>query len=104
MRIVAGTEIRYRLCLRGIPIRWTTRIRKWDPPYRFVDVQLSGPYQIWHHTHRFESTNGGTRMTDVVRYRLPLGFIGRTMNLLIVRRDLERIFDYRARRVRELMS
>ena len=49
---------------------------------RFVDVQLSGPYQLWHHTHCFEACNcnGGTRMTDVVRYRLPFGAIGRMVN------------------------
>ena len=99
--IAAGTQIRYRLGLHGIPVMWTTGIRRWEPPFRFVDVQLSGPYQLWHHTHRFESLGGGTLMTDVVRYRLPFGIIGRVMHAIKVRHDVERIFDYRFQRVRE---
>jgi ligand-binding SRPBCC domain-containing protein len=102
--IAAGTSIRYRLGLHGIPITWTTQIRRWEPPFRFVDVQLSGPYQLWHHTHRFEAHNGGTRMTDVVRYRLPLGAIGRAVHALAVRRDVEHIFDYRFQRINQLFA
>jgi ligand-binding SRPBCC domain-containing protein len=80
---------------------WTTEIRRWEPPFRFVDVQLSGPYELWHHTHRFETLGQGTLMTDVVRYRLPFGIIGRVTHAIKVRRDLERIFDYRFERVRD---
>jgi len=102
--MAAGTRIQYRLSIRGAPVRWTTGIRRWDPPHRFVDVQLSGPYQLWHHTHSFEPCEGGTRMTDVVRYRLPLACIGRLINSLIVKRDVERIFDYRNRRIRQIFG
>ena len=62
IRLQQGTEIQYRLTLRGIPVRWTTGIRIWDPPSRFVDVQLHGPYQLWHHSHRFTSDGAATRM------------------------------------------
>jgi ligand-binding SRPBCC domain-containing protein len=104
IQMAAGTRIRYRLQLHGIPVKWTTEIRRWDPPCRFVDVQLSGPYRIWHHTHRFQAHNGGTRMTDVVRYRLPFGWLGRLVNAIKVRRDVERIFDYRNRRIDEIFA
>ncbi len=102
IRIAEGTRIRYRLRLHGIPVGWETEIREWKPPHRFVDVQLHGPYQLWHHTHRFEPRDGGTLMTDIVRYRLPLGIIGRLVHRLKVRRDVERIFDYRAQHIPEL--
>jgi ligand-binding SRPBCC domain-containing protein len=102
-RIAAGTRIRYRLRLHGIPVGWETEIRRWKPPHRFVDVQLDGPYQLWHHTHRFEPKDGGTLMTDIVRYRLPLGIIGRFVHRFKVRRDVERIFDYRARHIQEVL-
>jgi ligand-binding SRPBCC domain-containing protein len=102
--MAAGTRIRYQLKVRGVPVSWTTEIRRWNPPSRFVDVQLGGPYQLWHHTHRFEVCNGGTRMIDVVRYRLPFGPIGRLVNALLVRRDVERIFDYRNRRIVEIFQ
>lgn len=85
-------------------MNWTTEIRKWDPPYRFVDVQLQGPYHLWHHTHRFESHDGGTRMIDVVRYSLPLGIVGRLVHAFKVRRDIERIFDYRFKRINDLFA
>lgn len=89
IRIAAGTEVRYRLCWHGVPVSWTTEIRRWDPPYRFVDVQLHGPYRLWHHTRRFETGDGGTRMTDLVRYRLFFGLPGRAVHAMKVRRDVE---------------
>jgi ligand-binding SRPBCC domain-containing protein len=91
-----GARIEYRLRLHGIPIRWRTTIAVWDPPHRFVDVQLSGPYRMWHHTHDFEpAADGGTLMRDTVRYALPFGPLGAAAHRLLVRRDLEAIFDYR---------
>ena len=95
-----GTLIEYRLRLRGLPLRWLTRIDEWEPGRGFADVQVRGPYRLWHHTHRFEPDgNGGTRMSDVVRYALPLGPLGGAAHALFVRRDLERIFDFRHERV-----
>jgi ligand-binding SRPBCC domain-containing protein len=91
-----GARIEYRLRLHGIPIRWRTTIAVWDPPHRFVDVQLGGPYRMWHHTHDFEpAADGGTLMRDTVRYALPFGPLGAAAHRLLVRRDLEAIFDYR---------
>ena len=99
-----GTLIEYRLKLRGIPVRWRTRIDAWEPGVRFVDRQLSGPYALWHHTHEFEADGENhTLMRDIVRYRLPLGPLGAAAHLLFVRRDLQAIFDYRAARVAELI-
>jgi ligand-binding SRPBCC domain-containing protein len=91
-----GALIEYRLGLHGIPLRWRTRIAVWDPPRRFVDVQIAGPYRLWHHTHDFEPDGtGGTLMRDTVRYALPFGPIGGLVHRLLVRRDLAAIFDFR---------
>ena len=90
-----GTLIDYRLRLHGLPLRWRTEIAVWDPPHRFVDVQLSGPYRLWHHTHTFERDGDATLMRDVVRYALPLGPLGELAHLALVRRDLHAIFDFR---------
>lgn len=91
-----GTVIRYRLRLHGIPVSWLTRIEEWDPPHRFVDRQIRGPYALWHHTHTFKPIGENrTRMIDVVRYGHRLGPLGTIGEHLIVKRDLERIFDYR---------
>jgi ligand-binding SRPBCC domain-containing protein len=90
-----GTMIEYRLRLHGLPIRWLTRIEAWDPGRGFTDVQVRGPYRLWRHTHTFEPCEHGTRMRDMVRYALPLGPLGRLVSAVVVRRDLERIFDFR---------
>ncbi len=91
-----GALIEYRLKLHGLPIRWRTRITAWEPPRRFVDEQVRGPYALWHHTHEFErAPGGGTVMRDRVRYRIGLGALGELARRALVERDLERIFDYR---------
>ncbi len=99
-----GTLIEYQLRWHRFPIRWVTEIRRWDPPIGFMDVQLRGPYRLWEHTHRFQAVDGGTRMCDVVRYALPFGLLGRLAHAWVVKADLERIFDYRARKVSELLG
>lgn len=96
-----GTLIQYRLRLHGIPLNWLTSIQAWEPSHRFVDVQVRGPYTLWHHTHTFEEHRDGTLMRDVVRYALPLGPLGAVADALLVRRDLREIFDFRARVVSE---
>jgi ligand-binding SRPBCC domain-containing protein len=96
-----GALIDYRIRVHGIPLRWRTEIHEWQPPHRFVDVQLRGPYTLWHHTHTFEERDGGTLCLDCVRYR-PRG--GALVNWLFVRRDVERIFQYRQQRMRELFE
>jgi ligand-binding SRPBCC domain-containing protein len=94
------TLIEYRLRLHGVPLRWRTVIAVWDPPRRFVDVQIQGPYRLWHHTHDFEPDGeSGTTMRDTVRYALPLGALGAVADRVVVRSDLDAIFDFRAREV-----
>lgn len=100
----AGTLIEYQLRWRRFPVRWLTEIRAWVPPCRFVDVQLRGPYRLWDHEHTFEAVSDGTLMRDVVRYALPLGFLGRLAHFCFVRTDLDSIFDYRARKVAALLG
>lgn len=87
-----GLILDYRLRLHGIPINWKSEISDWDPPYRFVDQQLQGPYRLWHHLHTFEARDGGTFVRDVVDYAVPGGWL---IHWLLVRKDLERIFTYR---------
>lgn len=96
-----GTLIDYRLKVRGLPLRWRTLIAEWDPPHRFVDTQVRGPYRLWHHTHTFDPQDGGTLCRDLVRYRVTGGQL---MNALFVRRDIERIFAYRRETLRGIFG
>ncbi len=101
IEVQEGTKIDYRLRLHGIPIRWTSLISSWEPPFRFVDQQIRGPYRQWIHEHRFEEVGHETLMTDRVHYSVPGGS---WIHRLFVRPDLERIFDYRAKVLRELIG
>ena len=87
-----GTLIEYQIKLHGIPLGWRTRIDVWEPPLRFVDRQLRGPYRLWRHEHRFEQQGDSTMVVDEVAYSV-LG--GAPINALLVRPDLRRIFAYR---------
>ena len=100
-----GLEIRYRIRpLLGIPMTWTTRITGFDPPNRFTDVQLSGPYRRWEHTHTFEGAPGGTIVRDEIAYEVPFGPLGDLANRLVVRSELERIFRHRAETIRTVFA
>jgi len=102
-RIEQGTKIDYTLRWFGIRYGWRTLIEDWTPGVSFVDTQESGPYILWHHTHTFEASGGGTLLKDRVRYRLPFGPIGSLARTLIVRRQLEGIFDHRMKKIAELL-
>jgi ligand-binding SRPBCC domain-containing protein len=95
-QIEAGTLIDYRLRIHGLPLRWQSRITVWEPPLRFVDEQIRGPYRRWHHEHAFEEVEGGTLCRDVVDYAVPGGWL---IHELLVRRDLLRIFRFRQQKL-----
>jgi len=100
-----GTLIDYRLRLHGVPLRWRSRIEAWEPPRRFADVQLRGPYAEWVHTHTFEEEQGGTRVLDAVRYRLwGPRVLTRVINAWLVVPDTRRIFEFRHRALEEILD
>ena len=97
-----GTLIDYRLRLLGIQLRWQARISSWQPPIKFVDEQVRGPYQLWEHTHTFYEDKGKTIIEDVVRYQLPFAPFGEVFYPL-VRLQLKRIFRFRQSAVRSCL-
>ncbi len=103
IRMEEGTEIQYTLGLFGVRFLWRSRISRWDAPRSFVDEQLRGPYALWHHEHRFESFQGGTRITDTVHFALPLRPFS-SIVLPLVRAQLRRIFEYRQKSVIRLFD
>ena len=99
-----GTLIDYTIRLHGFPMRWRTRISRWNPPFEFIDEQLKGPYRIWIHHHTFEETpSGHTLMRDTVRYALPLPPFGQVA-LPFVRAEIRGIFAYREKVIREIFA
>jgi ligand-binding SRPBCC domain-containing protein len=91
-----GAMIDYRLKLHRIPLRWRTEITAWEPPHRFVDSQVQGPYRCWVHEHVLEPRNRGTLMRDRITFRsrgpsliIPL------LHCLFVNRSVMKVFAYR---------
>ncbi len=99
-KMYEGLMIEYTVRpLLGIPMNWITEIKTVKELEFFVDEQRKGPYRIWHHEHHFKEVEGGVEMTDIVSYELPLGFLGRLMHPIIVKKKLAEIFDYRFKAV-----
>jgi hypothetical protein len=97
----AGSLLDYRLRWHGLPLRWRSEIAVWEPPVCFVDRQVIGPYRLWYHEHVFRREGEGTRIIDRVDYAVPGGAL---VHWCGVRGDLRRIFEYRSRRLRELLG
>jgi ligand-binding SRPBCC domain-containing protein len=102
--MTAGAVLDYRLRWLGAPIRWRAFVREFDPPFRFLDVQLRGPYARWEHRHRFLEADGGTLMEDRVVYRLPLGGVGRVLHAALVGRQLRAVWAYRTRQLATVLG
>lgn len=96
-----GSLIDYKLRVHGIPLRWRSRITRWEPPYQFADEQIHGPYREWHHTHTFLEERGGTTCRDEVNYSF---FGGKLIHALFVKRDLEQIFAFRTQTLKRIFS
>ena len=94
-QVRVGTRIRYRLRWQVFPLRWESRISEYRQDVMFADEMLEGPYRRWYHRHYFDPVEGGVEMLDIVEYELPLGPLGRVAHALVVRQQLNRIFDFR---------
>ena len=93
--------LEHRLRIHGFPLRWRSKITDWEPPACFVDQQVCGPYRLWIHEHRFEEQDGGTLMHDHVRYAVLFDFL---IHRLFIRPDVERIFAYREKKLRDIFA
>lgn len=94
-KIQLNTQLDYTIRWMGLPIKWRTLIIDWTPPHRFIDLQIRGPYTLWHHEHTFAPTDKGVLCTDRVIYKLPFPLIRRVVHPLIVKRQLIEIFRFR---------
>jgi ligand-binding SRPBCC domain-containing protein len=102
-KMYPGQIIEYKVSpILGIPLYWMTEITHVEDRKYFVDEQRFGPYQLWHHQHHFKETAEGVEMTDIVHYKLPLGILGDIANVLMVKKQLKEIFDYRYQVVEKL--
>jgi ligand-binding SRPBCC domain-containing protein len=111
MSLVEGpteVELGSRVVIRGrrwgIPQRMVSEITAFEPPVAFTDTQVEGPLLKWVHTHRFEAVPGGTRVIDRIEYEPPGGVLGLVVTAGSIQRDLQWIFEYRAKKAAELLG
>ena len=104
-KMYPGQIIAYKV--KPLPLfnaSWVTEITQVQEKKFFIDEQRFGPYRFWHHQHIIKEVPGGVEMTDIVSYKLPLGFIGRWFGGWMVRRQLKAIFDYRTIQLEKIFS
>jgi len=101
----AGQLIEYNVSpFKGFNTKWVTEITHVEKPLYFVDIQLYGPYKLWHHKHFIHEIKGGVEIEDVVHYRVPFGFIGNLMHPIVVKPKLEEIFKIRTEKMHALFG
>ena len=100
-QIQEGTILDYALKVRGVPMKWQSLIRSWNPPHHFIDEQLYGPYRRWIHLHTFKAQGEHTLIGDEVDYAVPGGAL---IERLMVRSELRRIFDFRQNNLLALLE
>ena len=99
-----GAEIEYTIRWLGLPMRWKTLILEYEPPFMFVDEQAKGPYLLWRHRHTFMPTGEGVIVGDQVEYALPFGPVGQLTHALVVRKQLESIFNFRQQQLTKMLG
>ena len=87
-----------------IRTRWTTEIKSVQQHKHFIDEQKFGPFSLWYHQHFFEQTANGVLMTDDVSYAIPLGILGRMVNSILVKKQVENIFAFRKKAIEEIFK
>jgi ligand-binding SRPBCC domain-containing protein len=102
--LALGEEVTWRARHFKLPFTMTSRITELDPPHRFVDEQVRGPFARFRHEHRFESSDGGTRMVDEVAFAAPFGPLGRLVERLVLGRYLPRLIDQRNDHLRAVLE
>jgi ligand-binding SRPBCC domain-containing protein len=100
-----GLTIAYKVKIPYLGVRdWLSEIKHIRLPYAFVDEQRIGPYKLWYHYHEIKKVEGGVEIIDDVKYQLPYGIFGRLAHALFVRKTLEKIFEYRNMKFKEMLE
>ena len=94
--IYGGLLIEYSMkAVCGIPMTWLSEISHCDKPTRFVYVQRAGPFKFWSHEVCLTQNTTGIILEDIVFYAMPLGWLGRALNNLLIADRLQQIFETR---------
>ena len=100
-----GMIISYKVRpILSLPMTWVTEITHVKKYEYFVDEQRKGPYKMWHHEHHLKPIEGGVLMTDIISYEPPFGFLGSLANHILIKKQLNEIFEFRRKEVYKLFG
>ena len=103
--LYTGQVIQYNVTpLLGIKTKWISEITHIEEKKYFVDVQMYGPYALWHHKHFVKEIEGGVELEDIIDYKIPLGILGQMVHPFLVKPKLEEIFNYRQEKLLALFG
>ena len=103
--LYTGQIIQYNVTpLLGIKTKWISEITHIEEKKYFVDVQMYGPYALWHHKHFVKEIEGGVELEDIIDYKIPLGILGQMVHPFLVKPKLEEIFNYRQEKLLALFG
>ena len=71
---------------------------------RHVVRQKSGALKKMEATDLFEPTEKGTKWTVILEYELPYSLLGKVVDKLKVRKDMEKSVDYSMKKTKELIE
>lgn len=87
-----------------VSTKWVTEITHVQKGTYFVDEQRFGPYSLWHHKHFIKEVTDGVEMEDIIDYKLPFGFLGQIMHPILVKKQLQKIFRFREKKLAEMFG
>ncbi len=103
--IYAGQILQYSVTpLPGFKTKWVSEITQFKDRDYFIDIQVYGPYAFWHHKHFIRAIEGGVEMEDLIHYKVPLGWLGRLLQPIIVKPKLEDVFNFRKTQLEKLFG
>jgi ligand-binding SRPBCC domain-containing protein len=88
--ISLGEEVEWKA--RHLGLWWSMRVKitEFDPPHRFQDTMIKGPFHSFSHDHVFDPCDCGTLMTDVVRFQSPVPVLNTLLDRVVLSEYLRR--------------
>lgn len=100
-----GMILRFKVSpLLGIKLNWFSEITRIEPRHYFIDSMIDGPFAKWHHQHFFEEVSDGTLARDIIHYKLPFGPLGKLANPLLVKKNVDQLFEFRTQKLNEIFK
>lgn len=102
--IAPGARVRLRQAVG--PLRYEMVFEHFvcDPPVRFGERQVEGPFARFEHVHEFSEAPDGTRIIDHVEFALPWSVGGKLADRWIAAPLLRRFFEFRRAAYRRLVA